>query len=159
MDFTVSPNFTNLITRTPMAVGMVSASLSGKPDEHVYFATLNAHHLNVRLAEVLTHGDLQREYFVGGDEEFDKEIFALLVLSPWFPLGIGPTPQAALINLIEKVNQPWMTEINHLLRILVNKVIKRWFDRSLRDKETGEFKFHIDATYVVPEDEKGFKRP
>jgi hypothetical protein len=32
----------------------------------------------------------------------------------------------------------------------------RWRNRSLVDKESGDYKFHIDMQYVYPEEEKVF---
>lgn len=152
-------NFSKLIDAHSISLGRVNRFLTGLKEEHVYFAALeekvNSFGAKDHFSRILTRGQVLRENVISGDEIKDQEIYGLMVMSPWFPLATGPTPQIALMNFIEKMNQPWMTEQLHLLPLTTRKVLERWHKRSLFDKASGEYKFHLEMKYAVPEEEKG----
>ena len=156
-------NFSKLVDHNPIGIGLVSKSLTGLQDEHTYFAALDVSYVTTehhdQLTRVLHSGIVERESLLPllpYDEAQDAVVYGLMAKSPWFPLGTGNTPHAALAAFVEKVNQPWMTENLHLLPLLTKKVLMRWHNRSLVDKATGDYKFHIDMQYVYPEEEKVF---
>jgi hypothetical protein len=153
-------NFSKLVDRNPIGIGLVSKSLTGLQDEYTYFAVLDIHRAtnehHVQLTQVLHSGIIERGSLLASDEAQNAVVYGLMAQSPWFPLGTGNTPHAALAAFVEKVNQPWMSQNLHLLPLLTKKVLMRWHNRSLVDKESGDYKFHIDMQYVYPEEEKVF---
>ena len=153
-------NFSKLVDRNPIGIGLVSKSLTGLQDEYTYFAVLDIHRAtnehHVQLTQVLHSGIMERGSLLASDEAQDAVVYGLMAQSAWFPLGTGNNPHAALAAFVEKVNQPWMSQNLHLLPLLTKKVLMRWRNRSLVDKESGDYKFHIDMQYVYPEEEKVF---
>lgn len=149
-------NLTWLLQRHAVCLGQVTKEFT-KSDEVIYFACVEGHGRKNRLSSVLMTGYIDRDKMLPSDPEFDSSIYSMLLESPWFPMGVGKTPQEALSNFIERVNSPVLKDVSHLLPFLTDKVKKRWELRSLRDKLSGEYKFHKDLMFVVPEDEKGLK--
>lgn len=150
-------NLEYLMLTQCVAIGQVSTSFTGEKAPVVYFATLTAGG-NTGIVEGLQKGYWER---AGSDLaafevgcKYDKSIYPLLLESAWFPMSTAPTPQAALVNLIEKMNKPEIREMTHLLKILVEKTKKRWIAMDLADADTGKFEFHLDPKRVVPEKDK-----
>ena len=153
-------NFSKVVDHNPIGIGLVSKSLTGLQGEYTYFAALDVIHVTSNHHNQLTHvlhsGIVERGALLPSDEAQDAVVYGLMAQSAWFPLGTGNTPHAALAAFVEKVNQPWMSQNLHLLPLLTKKVLMRWHNRSLVDKESGDYKFHIDMQYVYPEEEKVF---
>lgn len=146
--------FTKLLSSHPISVGQVSIHFSGQGGKVVYFAVLDGERKKQSLSKILSRADVNREDVQDNDDDYDREIYSLLVNSPWFPLATGTSPQAALANLTEKINQPWLSDTSHLLALLVDRFIDRWEKRDLKDANTGQYLFHADMKYMIPESEK-----